>query len=118
MGQGAGESLRLVFITSQLILKKYRHMKNNKPSLRRTKDEGGISGEDQSGPAGNNAPHGRSGHADPAMTPGISQAAKQARKEDQEAGDDETDGVGGDADEQEALLEQQRKRKQASTERD
>lgn len=75
-------------------------MKNNKPSLRRTKNEGGISGEDQAGPAGNNAPHGRSSHADPAMTPGISQAANQARE----------------ADEEEASLEQQRK--QASTERD
>lgn len=93
-------------------------MKNNKPSLRRTKDEGGISGEDQAGPAGNNAPHGRSTHADPAMTPGISQAAKQAREEDEEerGTDDGTDTGSRTADEEEALLEQQRK--QASTERD
>jgi len=100
MGQGAGENLRLDFITS-----KHKKMENEKPSQRRTKDEGGISGEHQSGPGGSNEPHGRSSHSDPGMTPGISQAAKDALKNDDNQQADE-----------EAASEQVYK--EASTERD
>jgi hypothetical protein len=74
-------------------------------SSEKTTQGGGFSGEDQPGPVGSNAPHGRSNHSDPGMDPGISQAAKEARKTDENEEIDD-----------EAQAEQQRK--EASTERD
>jgi hypothetical protein len=59
-------------------------------TLNKDQHQGGISGEDQSGPVGNNDPHGRSSHADPAMQPGITQEAVNARKK--EEGGKETGG--------------------------
>jgi hypothetical protein len=82
----------------------------------------GASGENQSGPGGINEPHGRSSHANPGMQPGISQAAREARR--QEGSEEDEESEEGDErfeedeqlEEDEATLEQQRK--EASTERD